>query len=44
MTEEINFMRTETTKSFEDDYGDDELDTPDVESTSLDGDDDELPF
>ena len=44
LTEEINFMRTETTKSFEDDYGDDDGDTADVESTSLDGDDDELPF
>ena len=44
LTEEINFMRTETTKSFEQDFSDDESDSIDVESTSLDGDDDELPF
>jgi hypothetical protein len=37
-------MRTETTKSFEQDFSDDETDSFDVESTSLDGDDDELPF
>ena len=43
LSEEINMMRTETSKSFEEDY-DDESDTTTIESTSLDGDDDELPF
>ena len=37
------FVITETSKSFEEDY-DDESDTTTIESTSLDGDDDELPF
>jgi hypothetical protein len=43
LSEEINMMRTETSKSFENDYDDnDETDSFDV--TSLDSDDDELPF
>jgi len=40
LTEEINMMRTETTKSFESDYNDDD---DGVEVSNLD-DDDELPF
>lgn len=44
LSEEINMMRTETTKSFESDYeSDDDDDTDDVEVSNLD-DDDELPF
>ena len=44
LTEEINMMRTETTKSFESDYNNDDDDYDnDVEVSNLD-DDDELPF
>lgn len=44
LSEEINMMRTETTKSFESDYeSDDDDDTDDVEVSNLE-DDDELPF
>jgi len=46
LSEEINMMRTETTKSFESDYNNDDDDEDfdnDVEVSSLD-DDDELPF
>jgi hypothetical protein len=43
LTDEINMMRTETSKSFESEYDSEDEDT-DFGVTSLDSDDDELPF
>jgi tRNA G10 N-methylase Trm11 len=43
LTDEINMMRTETSKSFESEYDGADEDT-DFGVTSLDSDDDELPF
>ena len=46
LTDEINMMRTETTKSFESNYNndDDEDDDDEIQVSNLDDDDDELPF
>jgi hypothetical protein len=44
LTEEINMMRTESSKSFESEYDGVEDEDTDFEVTSLDSDDDELPF